>query len=47
MKSIAKSLALVLLCASLTYGATNATISGIVKDPAGAPFRALVNKLAT
>ena len=39
MKSIAKSLALLFFCASLTYGATNATISGTVKDPAGAPFR--------
>ena len=39
MKSIGKSLGFVLLCASLAYGATNATISGVVKDPAGAPFR--------
>jgi virginiamycin B lyase len=39
MKSMGKSLVFVLLCASLAYGATNATISGTVKDPAGAPFR--------
>ena len=39
MKSIANSFGLVLLCASLAYGATNATISGTIKDPAGAPFR--------
>ena len=39
MKSIGKSLGFVLLCASLAYGATNATISGTIKDPTGAPFR--------
>lgn len=39
MKSIGMGLGLVLLCSSLAFGATNATISGSVKDPSGAPFR--------
>jgi virginiamycin B lyase len=39
MKSMVKIFGLVLVCASVAYGATSATISGTVKDPAGAPFR--------
>src|SRR6267378_4273757 len=39
MNAIGKSLGLVFLCASFVYGATDATISGTVKDPSGAPFR--------
>src|SRR6202158_3835640 len=39
MNTIGKTLGLVLMCVSFAYGATDATISGIVKDPAGAPFR--------
>jgi len=39
MNAIAKALGLVILCASFGYGATDATISGTVKDPAGAPFK--------
>jgi len=34
-----KALGLVIFCAAFAYGAADATISGIVKDPAGAPFR--------
>src|SRR5271166_2477803 len=34
-----KALGLVIFCAALAYGATDATISGVVKSPAGAPFR--------
>ncbi|MCU1341648.1 MAG: hypothetical protein JWN92_1071, partial [Candidatus Acidoferrum typicum] len=39
MNTIAKTLGLVFLCATFAYGATDATISGTVKDPAGAPFK--------
>src|SRR3979411_3270522 len=39
MSTIAKTLGLVFLCATFAYGATDATISGTVKDPAGAPFK--------
>src|SRR5258706_11476660 len=39
MNAIGKSLGLVFLCASFVYGATDATISGTVKDPSGAPFK--------
>ena len=39
MNTIPKTLGLVFLCATLAYGATDATISGTVKDPAGAPFK--------
>src|SRR5258708_31966344 len=39
MNTIAKILGLVFLCATFAYGATDATISGTVKDPAGAPFK--------
>src|SRR5258708_20481060 len=34
-----KALGLVIFSAGLAYGAADATISGVVKDPAGAPFR--------
>src|ERR1019366_3100823 len=34
-----KALGLVIFCAAFAYGAADATISGVVKDPAGAPFR--------
>jgi hypothetical protein len=34
-----KALGLVIFCAAFAYGAGDATISGVVKDPAGAPFR--------
>ena len=30
---------LAIFCCALAYGATDATISGVVKDPSGAPFR--------
>ena len=30
---------LVIFCAAFAYGATDANISGVVKDPSGAPFR--------
>src|SRR6202140_1700764 len=33
------ALGLVILCAAFAYGSADATISGVVKDPAGAPFR--------
>ena len=33
------ALGLVIFCASFAYGAADATISGVVKDPSGAPFR--------
>src|SRR5580704_2786974 len=33
------ALGVVMLCAALAHGATDATISGVVKDPGGAPFR--------
>src|ERR1700680_4117069 len=33
------ALGLVIFCATIAYGAGDATISGVVKDPAGAPFR--------
>src|SRR5580704_13263139 len=33
------ALGLVILCGALAHAATDATISGVVKDPAGAPFR--------
>ena len=39
MNATRKSLGLVFLCASFAYGATDATISGTVKDPSGAPFK--------
>src|SRR6266436_8266901 len=39
MNTIGKALGLVILCASFAYGATDATISGTVKDPTGAPFK--------
>src|SRR5260370_25257081 len=39
MNAIAKALGLVILCASIAYGASDATISGTVKDPSGAPFK--------
>src|SRR6266436_3108620 len=39
MNAIGKSLGLVFLCASFAYGATDAIISGTVKDPSGAPFK--------
>src|SRR6266853_5362734 len=34
-----KALGLVFFCATLAHGATDATISGLVKDASGAPFR--------
>src|ERR1700692_2490119 len=34
-----KALGLVIFCAAFAYGAADATISGVVKDSAGAPFR--------
>src|SRR5271169_3839378 len=33
------ALGLVIFCAAFAYGAAGATVSGVVKDPAGAPFR--------
>src|ERR1700686_3887474 len=33
------ALGLVILCAAFAYGSADATILGVVKDPAGAPFR--------
>src|SRR5580692_11610721 len=39
MKRFWSALGLVILCAAFAHGATDATISGVVKDPAGAPFR--------
>jgi virginiamycin B lyase len=39
MNAIGKTLGLVFLCASFAYGATDATISGTVKDPSGVPFK--------
>src|SRR5260221_9772127 len=39
MKSLLKALGLVLLSASLGYGASVGTISGTVKGPDGSPFR--------
>src|SRR5579863_9557365 len=33
------ALSLVILCAALAHGAVDATITGVVKDSAGAPFR--------
>src|SRR5690242_18703500 len=33
------ALGLVVLCTTLAHSAADATISGVVKDPAGAPFR--------
>src|SRR6202140_1449801 len=33
------ALGLVILCAAFAYGSADATISGFVKDPSGAPFR--------
>ena len=39
MKRFWSALGTVIFCAALAYGATDATISGVVKDPAGAPFR--------
>src|ERR1700732_3131468 len=39
MNTIAKPLGLLFLCVSFAPGATDSTISGIVKDPAGAPFK--------
>ena len=39
MNTITKTLGLMLVCVSFAFGATDATISGTVKDPAGAPFK--------
>jgi virginiamycin B lyase len=39
MKRLCTALGLVIFCAAFAHAATDATISGIVKDPAGAPFR--------
>src|ERR1700694_5081978 len=39
MKRFWSALGLVIFCAALAHGAADATISGVVKDPAGAPFR--------
>src|SRR5258706_9273443 len=39
MSAIAKVLGLGFLCVSFAHGATDATISGTVKDPARAPFK--------
>src|ERR1700692_4343100 len=39
MKRCWSALGLVMFCAALAYGASDAVISGVVKDPAGAPFR--------
>jgi hypothetical protein len=39
MNRIWKILVLALFCAALAYGATDATISGVVKGPGGAAFR--------
>ena len=39
MKRFWSALGLVVFCAAVAFGATDATISGVVKDPAGAPFR--------
>src|SRR5580692_7587628 len=33
------ALGLVIFCAALAYGGADATISGVVNDPSGAPFR--------
>jgi len=47
MNAIGKSLGLVFLCASFVYGATDATISGTVKDPRERRLRALLCKPKT
>jgi len=39
MIRLLKVVALAVFCAAAAYGATDATISGVVKDPSGAPFR--------
>src|ERR1700736_2099905 len=39
MHSIKKTAALIILCVPFAYGATDATISGTVKDPTGAAFK--------
>src|ERR1035437_3198228 len=39
MKRFWKALGILILCATCAYAAASATISGTVKDPAGAPFR--------
>ena len=39
MKRFWSALGLIILSAALAHGATNATISGVVKNPAGAPVR--------
>src|SRR3984893_1149662 len=39
MKRFWSALGLVMFCAAFAFGASDAAISGVVKDPAGAPFR--------
>jgi len=39
MNRLGNVIGIVLFCAAFAYGATDATISGTIKDPAGAPFR--------
>src|ERR1700730_8270009 len=39
MKSLLRALGLVLLFASFSYGASDGTISGMVKGPDGSPFK--------
>jgi mono/diheme cytochrome c family protein len=39
MSKIWKVLGLFLICAALSYGATDATLTGVIKDPSGAPYR--------
>lgn len=39
MKRFSSALALIVFCAALAYGATGASISGVVRNATGAPFR--------
>lgn len=39
MKRFWSVLGLTIFCAALAYGASDASVSGVVKDPSGAPFR--------
>src|SRR3984893_10560720 len=39
MKRFWSALGLVMFCAAFAFGASDAAISGVVKDPSGAPFR--------
>src|SRR5450759_5701294 len=39
MKSLIRSLALVIVLASVSFGASGGEVSGVVKDPSGKPFK--------